>query len=96
MRIDVATGTHRTKLLSSALAVLNAAAAAADKRVHHFKFRAKFIGDCDWSHLSLADIYTSKWELMTRFIRDDLKNQVLFAASKEKPHLDLIFCALSF
>ena len=36
--------------------------------VYHFKFSAKFIGDCDWSHLSLADIFTSKWELMTRFI----------------------------
>ena len=29
-------------------------------------------------------------------IRDDLKNQVLFAASKEKSHVNLIFCALSF
>ena len=68
MKISIATGTRRTKLLLSALAVLNAAAAVAGEMVDHFKFRAKFIGDCDWSHLSLADIFTSKWELMTRFI----------------------------
>ena len=29
-------------------------------------------------------------------IRDGLKNQVLFAASKEKSHLNLTLCALSF
>ena len=28
--------------------------------------------------------------------RDDLKNQALFAASKEKSHLNLTLCALSF
>ena len=38
------------KLLPSALAVLNAAAAAASETVHHFKFGAKLGCDVQFAH----------------------------------------------
>ena len=53
--VGVATSTRQRKLLRSALAALNAAVAG--ETVHLFKFRAKLMGNRDWSHLRGADIY---------------------------------------
>ena len=76
MTIGVATGTHRTKLLSSVLAVLNAAAAVAGQRLYHFKFRVKLsaiaIGQTSTPQ-SLTAIYTSIRQLLTRSIDNSPK-----------------------
>ena len=68
MRLGVVTGTRRSNTATFGTGRSKGWAAVAGQSVDHFKFLAKFTGDCDWSLLSPADIFTSKWELMTRFI----------------------------
>ena len=67
--------------------------------VHHFKFRAKLIpiviGQTSTPR-SLADIYTSKWELMTRFISNEVEGErdgraVAVAVARMMMPVDLLF-----